>query len=253
MVNAMEMVERSHIGKVRKLNQDRVAIHNQLGILVLADGMGGHVAGEVASELAVETTMSELIPAQREDSADELESQLRIGQAVETANEALLAKVERYPKLKGMGTTIVAAIFRGDRIFYAHVGDSRLYRLRSGRIRRLTKDHSLVQQMIDNGVFKTKSEANRAGIGDNVLTRSLGHIRSVEVDVSDSQLEPEDIYLSCSDGLCGKVPDAQISRIMRDAGDNLERMADDLLNAALNSGGNDNISIILARSRQISL
>jgi protein phosphatase len=248
-VHAVEVAFRSHRGYVRRENQDALSVDSELGVMVLADGMGGHRSGEVASRVAVDAAIADLLPAQRDDNADEMESLLRVGRAVETANKALLDMCEVHPELSGMGTTVVVAIFRGGRIYHAHVGDSRLYRIRFGRMRRMTHDHSLIQRMVDEGVFLNRSEAREAGIRDNVLTRSLGMQRQAEVDVGDAVIEPGDTYLACSDGLHGLISDAEIARILRDPDGDLEAQAQQLVDAALAAGGRDNISAILARPR----
>lgn len=232
---------------MRKHNQDWVRVDSELGVLVLADGMGGHRSGEVASRVAVEAALADLLPAQHDDRADSMESLLRVGHAVETANQALLDMCAVHPELTGMGTTVVLAIFRDGRIYHAHVGDSRLYRVRYGRMRCLTRDHSLIQQMVDDGVFINRAEARGAGIRDNVLTRSLGLQRQADVDVGDALLEAGDTYLICSDGLHGLIPDSQIARILRDPEGPIEGQAEALIEAALDAGGNDNVSVILAR------
>ena len=160
-IQAIDMAVRSHVGLVRSRNQDHTHADADLGMVVLADGMGGHRGGEVASRIAVEAVIAALLPAQREDVADDMESLMRVGEAAEFANRALLEKSLERPELKGMGTTVVLAIFREGRIFYAHVGDSRLYRVRYGRMRRLTRDHSLIQQVIDDGVFMNRHACAR--------------------------------------------------------------------------------------------
>ncbi|MCB1789784.1 MAG: serine/threonine-protein phosphatase [Gammaproteobacteria bacterium] len=246
-VHSVEVAYRTHQGLVRKRNQDWIQIESDLGILVLADGMGGHRSGEVASRVAVEAAFADLLPAQRDDRGDDMESLLRVGHAVEVANQALLDMCAVHPELTGMGTTLVLAIFRGGRIYHAHVGDSRLYRVRFGRMRRLTRDHSLIQQMVDDGVFVNRAEARGAGIRDNVLTRSLGMQRQTDVDVGDALVETGDTYLFCSDGLHSLVPDNTISRILRDPQGDLDQQADALIEAALQAGGNDNVSVVLAR------
>ena len=246
-VNPIELAFRTHQGLVRRHNQDWMKTDAGLGVVVLADGMGGHRCGEVASRVAVEAAIADLLPAQQEDKADDMEAQLRVGHAVEVANKALLDMCEVHPELQGMGTTLVAALFRDGKIYHAHVGDSRLYRVRYGRMRRLTRDHSLIQRMIDDGVFLNRAEAREAGIRDNVLTRSLGMQRQAEVDVGSSVLETGDTYLLCSDGLHGSVPDSVIARVLRDREGDLEEQAQHLIDAALEAGGNDNITVILAR------
>jgi protein phosphatase len=250
-VHAMECVHRSHVGLVRPHNEDHLVCFPGLGIMVLGDGMGGHHAGEVASRIAVEAAAEELMSRQEEDWADELDSLLVAGEAVEAANLAVCAEIDRYPQLKGMGTTLVVALFRENNVYFAHVGDSRLYCLRDGRLRQLTRDHSLVQELLDNGLFATVEEAHDAGIGDNILTRSIGLDPGVEIDVGDQQLHAGDLYLMCSDGLCGRVPDQTIGRIMQQS-DDLDTTADALLLAALEAGGRDNISLILGRVQEIS-
>jgi serine/threonine protein phosphatase PrpC len=249
-VNPIELAVRTHQGLVRAGNQDAFMIDADLGVVVLADGMGGHRSGEVASRIAVEAALADLLPAQREAGGDDgAASLLRVGHAVEVANQALLDMCQVHPELSGMGTTVVAAIFRDGRIYHAHVGDSRLYRVRYGRMRRLTRDHSLIQQMIDDGVFLNRAEAREAGVRDNILTRSLGMQRQAEVDVGDALLEAGDTYLICSDGLHGMLPDSQIARILRDPHGDLEQQVQELIDTALAAGGNDNVTAILARPR----
>jgi protein phosphatase len=243
----LEIAFRSDVGLVRTSNQDRVAVDPTCGALVLADGMGGHRAGEVASRIAADRALAELRTAQTQSVADKMAGLLRVGHVVEMANQALLDACAERPELSGMGTTMVVAAFRDGRLFYAHVGDSRLYRVRLGRMRRLTHDHSLVQRLIDDGVFLNRAEARQAGIGENVLTRSLGMQQQADVDVGDALIETGDTYLICSDGLHGLVPDSEIARILRDPAGDLEAQAQALLNAALGAGGNDNVSLILAR------
>jgi len=248
-VHAMECVHRTHVGLVRAHNEDHLACFPGLGIMVLGDGMGGHNAGEVASRVAVDAAADELMSRQEEDWADDLNSLVVAGQAVETANLAVCAEVARFPELKGMGTTLVLALFREDSVFFAHVGDSRLYCLRDGQLRQLTRDHSLVQELLDNGLFGSVDEAHQAGIGDNILTRSIGLDPNVEIDVGDQRLQAGDIYLMCSDGLCGRVPDERIGAILQES-DDLDTLADALLKAALDAGGRDNISLIVGRAKR---
>jgi protein phosphatase len=248
-ITPLDVAIRTHVGLVRSSNQDWLHADADLGILVLADGMGGHRGGEVASQLAVQAVIDALMPAQREDVADDMESLMRVGEAADFANRLLLETSQAKPELKGMGTTVVLAIFRGGRIFYAHVGDSRLYRVRYGRMRRLTRDHSLIQQLIDDGVFLNRHEAREGGVKDNILTRSLGMEFRAEVDVGDALLAVNDTYLFCSDGLHSLVPDDIIARILRDPEGDLENQAQTLTDAALSAGGKDNISVILARPR----
>ena len=245
-VHAMECAQRTHVGLVREHNEDYLVCIPDWGVVVLGDGMGGHLAGEVASRLAVEAAAEALLSSQQKDQADDLDSLVTAVRAVEAANRAVRAKVESSPELKGMGTTLVLALFREDNVYFGHVGDSRLYRLRDGDLRQLTRDHSLIQELLDNGLFASIEEAHAAGIGDNILTRSIGLDPNVEIDVGDQRLRDDDLFLLCSDGLCGRVPDTRIGEILRQSAD-LETLADALLEAALDAGGRDNISLVLAR------
>lgn len=246
--HSLECEHRTHVGLVRQHNEDYLTCFPDLGILVLADGMGGHQAGEVAARIAVEAAAEALLSVQEGDLADELESLLQVERAAECANQAVFAAVGRDPALEGMGTTLVAAMFRERRVYYSHVGDSRLYRLRDGTLRCLTRDHSLVQEVLDNGLFASRAEVQAAGIGDNILTRCIGLHPDVDVDVGDTDLRPGDLFLACTDGLCGKVSDQTIQHVMV-ASRTLGEMASDLVELALQAGGRDNISVILARPR----
>ena len=249
-IHRIDVAIRSHQGLVRTRNQDSFRVDNDRGVIVLADGMGGHRSGEVASRVAADAAIEDLLTARHDNStADSTQSLLRVGHAAEAANKALVDMCEVHPELQGMGTTVVLAMFRDGRIYYAHVGDSRLYRVRYGRMRRLTRDHSLIQQMIDDGVFMNRAQAREAGVRENVLTRSLGMRRQADVDVGDALIEPGDTYLVCSDGLHGLVPDNMISRILRDPQGDLEEQVQALVDAALTAGGNDNVTCILARPR----
>jgi protein phosphatase len=246
-VHALSLATCTHQGLVRSTNQDYLKVDGKLGIAILADGMGGHRGGEVASRVAVEAAFEDLKASQYEGQSDETQSQLRVGHSLEAANRALFNMTELYPELTGMGTTLVAAIFREECIYYGHVGDSRLYRVRYGRLRRLTRDHSLIQRMIDEGVFMNRNEAHEAGIRDNILTRSLGMQHNADIDLGGNVLEAGDTYLICSDGLHGCITDTTIARILRDPNGDIEQQAQALVDAALAQGGPDNVSVVLAR------
>jgi protein phosphatase len=246
--HALECEPRTHIGLVRGTNQDYLDCFPEQGVFLLADGMGGHRAGETASRVAVEAAATALLNARERGAADDTEGMLRVGQAVEASNHAVRAAVERDPALAGMGTTLVLGIRVESHLFFAHVGDSRLYRLRDGELARLTRDHSLVQELLDKGLFGDRAEAHAAGIGDNILTRGIGLEPEVEVDVGHVGLHADDIYLACSDGLTGGLTDREIGEIML-GNPELGQMADALLTAALEAGGRDNISLILVRPR----
>jgi protein phosphatase len=247
--HSLDIVLATHTGLVRPENQDYIKGDTDLGIAILADGMGGHRGGEVASRHAVEAAFAELAVSQRAARSDATQSQMWIGNAIEVANRVVHDMARAQPDLSGMGTTLIATIFRERQIFFGHVGDSRLYRLRRGALHRLTTDHSLVQRLIDDGIFANVSEARGAGIGENILTRSLGMRQSADVDLGVEELEPGDTFLICSDGLHGCVTDREIAAILRDPGSNLDRQVIALIDAAMNRGGPDNVSVVLARPR----
>ncbi|MCB1774894.1 MAG: serine/threonine-protein phosphatase [Gammaproteobacteria bacterium] len=248
-MHTIEIVLATHTGLVRQSNQDYIKGDTDLGIAILADGMGGHRGGEVASRHAVETAFSELAESQREPQSDAVQSQMWIGQALEVANRVLYDMSRSRRDLSGMGTTLIATIFRERQIFFGHVGDSRLYRLRHGRLQRMTRDHSLIQRLIDDGIFASPAEAREAGIGDNILTRSLGMHQSADIDLGVEALEPGDTFLICSDGLHGCVTDHEIATILRDPGSNLDRQVIALIDKAIDRGGPDNVSVVLAKPR----
>lgn len=248
-VHCIDIVLATHTGLVRQSNQDYIKGDTDLGIAILADGMGGHRGGEVASRHAVETAFAELAVSQREQQSDAMQSQMWIGQALEVANRALYEMSRSRSDLSGMGTTLIATIFRERQIYFGHVGDSRLYRLRRGRLQRMTRDHSLVQRLIDDGIFANVYEAREAGIGENILTRSLGMHQSADIDLGAEALEPGDTYLICSDGLHGCVTDNEIAGILREPGSNLDRQVIALIDKAIDRGGPDNVSVVLAKPR----
>ncbi len=242
-----EIVDRTDTGLVRQANEDAVAIHIPLGLVLLADGMGGAAAGEVASQLAVEGAFHHLAAraADAEPSAESDEALLR--DAVRAANRSIRNAAREVRDFRGMGTTIVIGLLRPRHLSFAHVGDSRLYRLRHGRLERLTRDHSLIQEVLDEGVFDTLEDARQAGVSENVLTRALGTDAQVEVDVASTPILQGDVYLFCSDGLYNMLDERLLQVEMEKGRDDLERLADRLLEMACYRGGNDNVTLVLAR------
>jgi protein phosphatase len=236
------MVSRTNTGLVREINEDSLAFFPEHGLALLADGMGGHNAGEVASQLILEAVAEHLVVRAVSPS-----SRGQIVRAVEAANTSLLEAVSRQPELEGMATTLVLAQLSGNRLIHAHVGDSRLYLLRGSKIEQLTSDHSMAQEMIDQGVFSSMDEALDAGVPPSVLTRGLGIEERVVVDVGELDVDAGDILLLCSDGLSGLVSDQTILKTIESADGNLAQAADHLVELALENGGIDNISLILMR------
>ncbi len=228
---------------MRELNEDSVAVLEAHGLVVLADGMGGYNAGDVASQLAVEAITTGLLPHYTNGNESPVEQVL--AETIAEANEAILSAMVENPEYQGMATTLVAALFCERRVYYAHVGDSRLYRWRQGILKQMTKDHSMVQALVDEGMFSSIQEALDAGVKNNVLFRGLGIEAGVEADLGVAEVSDQDLYLLCSDGLSNMVPDQDIAGILEQSAGDLEGAAEQLLSQALNNGGLDNVSLVL--------
>ena len=242
------------IGRKRALNEDCYGIFDELGLFVVADGMGGHAAGEVASRAAVDA-LREFIAATKEPGEAtwpfQLDSELpraanRLLSGIKLANQAINKASQENLEKKGMGTTIVAAITEGDELFLAHVGDSRAYLFSNGMIRRITSDHSYVEEMVLAGHI-TQEQA-RVHPMRNIITRALGTKPDVSVDLSRHRPGPGDIYLLCSDGLSGMLTDGEIARIINDHSTDLSACIDELIKGANAKGGDDNITAILLKA-----
>jgi len=234
----------SDTGRVRDKNQDAYLVTADKGLAVLADGMGGHRSGEIASDLAVKTVTDYML-SHIDDAADDMQTLMSLGTAVELANQVILRESLQSPELRGMGTTIVVTCFRGDRLYYAHVGDSRIYLYQDGKLTPLTKDHSLVQLMVDQGRFESVDDAVKAGVGSNMLTRGLGVEEQVEVDVSDRLIDRDAIYLLCSDGLTGMLSEQHIAEIISKNTTDLDAAVEVLIAESLHAGGFDNVTAVL--------
>ena len=239
-------------GLVRKKNEDTIGFDSALGLIVLADGMGGHRGGEVASGLTVDTiinTVQQKLPSIEPgqidpDSGYSLES-LCIQEAIETANRLVYKTAEENSDHRGMGTTIVVLQFYNNTLSLAHIGDSRCYRVRRDKLEQLTKDHSLLQELIDRG-FYTPEEAKNS-MNKNLVTRALGIDPVVTVDIQEDIAMKNDIYLLCSDGLTDLVEDEDIYLTINRFSDNLEEAAKQLITKANQNGGKDNISVMLCK------
>lgn len=233
-------------GARRQLNEDHIGYNQELGIAVLADGMGGHQSGEIASHMAVESVLKSLkLVAEQDDETAITSSQILdfVSNTISDSNSMIFAAAEAIEEHHGMGTTLVAAIIRGHRLYAGHVGDSRLYLYRNQSLSRITKDHSLVQDLIDKG-FYTEEEARLASVS-HIVTRALGTKSEVEVDTLEYELEPGDVFLLCSDGLSDMVADWHIEEMLRESGQELEQTAQALVDQSNRNGGKDNISVIL--------
>ena len=229
------------IGKKRKLNQDYVYTSEMPvgplpNLFLVADGMGGHNAGDYASKCAIETIVSEVEQSQGNGPIAVLEK------AIHVANDVVRAKAEGDEALKGMGTTVVAATIEDDRLCVANVGDSRLYIINNREIRQITRDHSLVEEMVRMGGIKR--EQARSHPDKNIITRAIGAQADLDVDFFKVRLEEDDVILMCSDGLTNMIEDEEIRMILRGQRDLVEK-AESLVNAANNNGGKDNIAVVL--------
>lgn len=239
----IEMVGLTHQGMVRDNNEDNISLSPDMALAVLADGMGGHQAGEVASGLAVEVVRRFFENLVEKDSKPSLDL---IDESIRLANSAIYDVAQENSDCAGMGTTVVAVAFNGNHIYIGHVGDSRLYRLRGGTLEQITEDHSVVQELVSRG-FMTREEASMS-MNKNLVTRALGIDREVEATLADEVWMNEDLYLLCSDGLTDVVPDQQIEAILNQGINALERAADQLVEQANEAGGPDNISVVLVRA-----
>ena len=236
-------------GLRREYNQDHIGFDQELGIAVLADGMGGHKAGEIAAHMAVKFVLDKLRKfVLQENSVSITGSQLLefVSNTISSSNAEIYSAQEAEEAYKGMGTTIVATVVIGSQIYVGHVGDSRLYLYRNRTVQRLTKDHSLVQDLIDRG-FYTEREARSASV-DHVVTRALGTRPEVEVDANEEPLQAYDLLLLCSDGLTDMVSDWQIAEVIDENIADLEVATKKLIALANHYGGKDNISVILMQT-----
>ncbi|MBL8303912.1 MAG: Stp1/IreP family PP2C-type Ser/Thr phosphatase [Ideonella sp.] len=235
-------------GRSRSNNEDSVTADPACAMVVLADGMGGYNAGEVASQMATSHIRTELGSWLGQAAANASDAEIRRAMAlcVDNANRAIFESAKANPHQAGMGTTLVMGVFRGEHLWMGHVGDSRGYRLRDGEIAQITRDHSLLQEQIDAGLISPEQAAFSAN--KNLVTRAVGVEPSVQLEVHRHEVQPGDLYLLCSDGLSDMVDDAAMAQLLRDC-DSLEAGAAALVDAANEAGGRDNISVILARAR----
>lgn len=251
---AIEVVQSTDPGMVRQQNEDAVASNGALGLVILADGMGGHNAGEVASGMAITMLKTEMERrfAERDPSAVVNEGRPYahevLAEEVARANTAIFQAARSQPQYSGMGTTLVAAVFHDNRATVAHVGDSRMYRLRGGELTSVTKDHSLLQEQIDAGMLTP--EQARASHNRNLVTRALGVDPIVVPDVQTIEVQIGDIYLLCSDGLNDMVEDDEIGMTISMLAANLPLAATQLVQVANDNGGRDNVSVILVKIKQ---
>jgi len=243
----------SHPGMVRTHNEDSVFVDSEAGLAVLADGMGGYNAGEVASGIAVNVLSSGLLPelgSGRELWKVDVQSGLThaallLQQQIAAANKGIYEAAQARPECAGMGTTIVATVFHGNRVSIGHIGDSRCYRLRGEKFEQLTHDHSLLQEQIDSGQLTT--EQAKYSLNKNLVTRALGIEAIVPADIAEYRVEANDVYLLCSDGLTDMVDPDVVHDVVDEKRRDLALAAADLIELANQNGGRDNVSVILVR------
>lgn len=250
----IEFCGQSDTGKVRSHNEDSIEIDPASGLAVLADGMGGYNAGEVASKLAVRSVgflvrqrLARLVePAPEPDATTPAPAGVLLKESVQLANQRILKTASTRPEYRGMGTTVVAALFLGNRVHVAHVGDSRLYRFREDQLGRLTVDHSLQEELVARGMFSAE-EVKRLG-KSNVVTRALGVDAAVDVSLGEHDVRSGDLFLLCSDGLHDTLSEEDILANLRRFMPDLPRLTRALIQAANARGGKDNISVIVGHA-----
>ena len=249
----LDIASLSHPGMVRAHNEDSIFVDGEAGIAILADGMGGYSAGEVASGIAVTVVASGMLPelqSGRELSKVDVQSGLTHGaqllqQQIAAANKGIYEAAQARPECAGMGTTIVATVFCGSRVSIGHIGDSRCYRLRGEKFEQLTHDHSLLQEQLDSGALTI--EQAKFSLNKNLVTRALGIEAIVPADIAEYRMEANDIYLLCSDGLTDMVEPDVIHSVVDDKRSELAVAVAELVDLANQNGGRDNISVVLVR------
>lgn len=248
----MKAVHRSDVGRVRTVNEDRAysaILPNGYTLAVVADGMGGHQAGDIASRLAVESIVQELTVLPDQLPLEDRRNAVK--QAILRANDTIYQIASQDEKYTQMGTTIVVALFADQHVVLGHIGDSRAYVVNRNGIRQITEDHSLVRELVKSGQI-TAEEAERHP-RRNVLTRALGTDKEVQVDMNEETLEAGDILLLCSDGLTNMLSTNTMWSTIIDPSLPLEAIADRLVAQAIDAGGDDNISVILVQSSDVDI
>ncbi len=241
-------------GRKRTQNQDNLAVEADLGLFVVADGMGGHLGGETASSM-----VAEIVPkvVRKGTELPDYDARKTVAAAITAASEAVFDYAEKNPKFRGMGTTTTALLFQDNKLYIGHVGDSRCYFLRDGLLWQLTRDHSLVAEKVRAGLI-TREQAKTDRM-KNVITRSVGFERSVPVEVYEKVVHPGDLFLICSDGLSGLIDDMEmLDQVQRHVFDKDERTEADLqtaigelIAAANNRGGDDNITAVMIEITEV--
>jgi PPM family protein phosphatase len=250
--DAIEIVSITDPGRVRGHNEDCVESRPDSGIVVLADGMGGYNAGEVASGMATSLIAGGLAGGWSSEKLSRLEkdksiqlSQRLVQEQVTLANTAIYEAAQKDPHCAGMGTTLVACVFYDNFLTVGHIGDSRLYRMRGDVLEQVTRDHSLLQEQIDSGLISR--EDARLSHNKNLVTRALGIDPEVQAEIHTYDVSEGDLFLLCSDGLNDMIDDEEIQMTLIALRANLELTAQQLIQAANDAGGRDNVSVMLVK------
>ncbi|PWI32175.1 serine/threonine protein phosphatase [Vibrio albus] len=233
----------TNTGRIRKINQDAFLERKECGLWVVADGMGGHNSGEVASKAVIDAMTNVQLPDTLSGKIDILEA------ALKSVNYQLLIKARKFGPDGVIGTTAVLMFVHHDQCILLWAGDSRAYRFREQHLMQLTKDHSYVQQLVDKDLL-TKDEAEHHPFS-NLVTHSVGTSEEIYVDFADSEIEPDDLFLLCSDGLNKELSDAEITQVLS-AGGSLKEMNQRLIEQTLTKGGHDNVTTLLIKARSTS-
>ena len=243
----------SHVGRQRQHNEDSYLVEDEAKLFLVADGMGGHAAGEIASRIAVDSISEFILHSKSDDGTwphayDEhyRRSTNKLMAAVRLANTRVLEAMRKDARLRGMGTTVVACLVDNDLISVAHVGDSRAYLIRDNHLSRITNDHSWVFEQVQAGML-TEAEAEKHPLR-NVITRALGGALQVMPDASEIEARPGDVYLLCSDGLTGMVSEDEILKVVTDNNGDLKKACHQLIDIANEHGGLDNVTAVLVRT-----
>ena len=247
VVRSFQIATRSDIGLVRQGNEDNLYVAGEdcdrdgEGILVgVADGMGGHNAGEVASQVAAETLNSFY-----QVKLPELTPEERLAETIRRANDRILEMSNQNMDLQGLGTTLTALLLKGSEAYVGHVGDCRIYLWRRGELLQITNDHSLVQEAVREGILTP--EQARVHPQRNIITRALGTQDQLDVDTMKLDMQPGDIFLLSSDGLHGLMEDTEIEEIIRLGNGSVENITEELIHTALEEGGTDNVTVVLVK------
>jgi PPM family protein phosphatase len=252
LTDALQIISVTDPGRVRGHNEDCVESRPDIGVVVLADGMGGYNAGEVASGMATTLIATGLSQAWTKERLAKLDrdAAIRLSQEatqaqVALANTAIFEAAQKDPHCAGMGTTLVTCLFYDNFLTVGHIGDSRLYRMRNDALEQITRDHSLLQEQIDSGLI-SKEDA-RSSHNKNLVTRAVGIDPEVEAEVHTYEVMEGDIYLLCSDGLNDMIEDEEIQMTLIALRSNLDLTAQQLVQAANDAGGRDNVSVMLVK------